>query len=808
VSRVRITVLLQKRSDRALADIPSTNTATNWLLLALTALFFLSGASALIYQVLWLRLLGLVFGVTVYAASTVWASFMAGLAAGSLAAGRLADRVSHPLRWFAATELAIGLSAASTPWMFDLLRDHAFTLLPSDDSSFAHATALRFAVAFAVLVVPTTLMGATLPLVLKSSLSRSTSIGTATGLLYGSNTTGAIAGTLAAGLFLIPRLGMTSTFRIAAAVNVIAALCALAVAAGSPRVAATTEGSFVPIRPVEPRMSSLVRRIVLATFTLSGAAALALEVIWLRAAVIIVGPTVYATSILLATVLFGIAAGSYLAAPWLRRARSWVLPLALLEGAIAISGVLSMDLLTRTSAVVGLLPSWLAAVLPPYLVPVAVASVLVALPTSFLMGIAFPIGLQLWAGPDQGFDPSHTASRVGVFYALNVCGGIAGSLLAGFVLLPVLGSRISIVVVSVVALVSALALIAVSPQRGVRRGAIAAVAVVLFAIAARVVPEPAQSLLAQRHPNEPMIWLEEGVQTTASVHTFLGGRRRVMYLDGYHQAGDDGGNLGVHYKIGTLPLALHPNPHTALIVGLGGGSTAGALSRHARLEVDVVELSDTVVRAADFFRRTNFDVLRRPNVHLRVDDGRNYLATTRRRYDIITADTIQPVRAGAANLYSAEYFTLVRDALNDDGLALQWFAGTEAEYRLVARTFSQVFPFVTLWDDGTLMVGTKHPLKLSPSDFDWKLDVPELREALASIGIRSFDDVHRLYRAGSDDLRSFLGPGPVLTDDRPILEYFLALPRDRSLDLTRLRRDPREISDVPEVNSPGPDPAR
>jgi spermidine synthase len=776
------------------AGPPGSNPGPPWLLPALTGLFFLSGASALIYQVLWLRLLGLVFGVTVYAASTVWAGFMAGLAIGSLAAGRLADRVSHPLRWFAATELGIGLSAASTPWVFDLLRGYYAGPSPGLDDSFAQTTALHFAVSFAILLVPTTLMGATLPLVLRSSLSRSTTIGAATGLLYGGNTTGAIAGTLAAGLLLIPRVGMATTFRLAAALNIVAALCALAL---SPSIA-RAESRSAPSRDdrsVEPRVSALARTIVLTTFTVSGAVALALEVIWLRAAVIIVGSTVYAASILLATILFGIAAGSYLAAPWLNRGRSWLLPLATLEGAIAISGVLSIALLTRTTAVAAALPASLAAALPPYLVPVVTASVLVALPTSLLMGVAFPVGLHLWASGDDGGNQPRLASRVGLFYALNVCGGIAGSLLAGFVLLPLLGSRLSVIAVSGVTLLTSLMLLGVSQGRNRRvRGAIAVVVVAVFGAAAWSAPEPAQSLLAQRHPTEPMIWLEEGIQTTASIHTFLGGRRRVMYLDGYHQAGDDGGSRSTHYKIGTLPLAIHPNPHTALVVGLGGGSTAGAMSRYSRLAVDVVELSETVVRAADFFSHINFDVLKRPNVHLRVDDGRNYLATTRQRYDVITADTIQPVRAGAANLYSAEYFTLVRDALNDDGLALQWFAGTDAEYRLVARTFSQVFPFVTLWDDGTLMVGTKQPLALSPSDFNWKLQVPELREALASIEVRSFDDLLTLYRAGSDDLRAFLGPGPVLTDDRPILEYFLSLPRDRLLDLRAVRRDPQDIA--------------
>jgi spermidine synthase len=151
------------------------------------------------------------------------------------------------------------------------------------------------------------------------------------------------------------------------------------------------------------------------------------------------------------------------------------------------------------------------------------------------------------------------------------------------------------------------------------------------------------------------------------------------------------------------------------------------------------------------------------------------------------------VRAGSASLYSREYFTLVRDRLNDNGVAVQWFAGTEAEYNLVARTFASVFPYVTVWNGGALLVGTKRPLQLSPSDFNWKLQVPELKNAFASIGIDSFDDLIALFWAGPEDLRRFVGNGPLLTDDRPILEFFLSLPRDKEPDFSALKGDVSQV---------------
>jgi spermidine synthase len=361
-----------------------------------------------------------------------------------------------------------------------------------------------------------------------------------------------------------------------------------------------------------------------------------------------------------------------------------------------------------------------------------------------------------------------------------------------------LGTRFSIVAISACTWLFSAALMLCAPVRmPLKLAGSIGIALVVGVIAFRA-GDPVAVLLEQRLPFQPVLWREEGVQTTATINAF-GPRRRSMHLDGYHQAGDDGAALGVHYTIGTLPVALHANPHDALIVGLGGGATAGAMSRYSRLNLDVVELSDTVVRASAFFNHVNFNLLAKPNVHLRLDDGRNYLASTSRHYDIITADVIQPVRAGSASLYSKEYFQLVFDRLNDDGVALQWFSGTADEYRLVARTLESVFPHVTAWGDGTLLVATKQPLQLSADDFNWKLQVPELREMFATIGIRSFDDLMAQFKAGPAELEPYVGAGMVLTDDRPVLEYFLTLPRTRELDVSALKGDPAQVLRRPDT---------
>ena len=237
-------------------------------------------------------------------------------------------------------------------------------------------------------------------------------------------------------------------------------------------------------------------------------------------------------------------------------------------------------------------------------------------------------------------------------------------------------------------------------------------AAVLFVSEAMEVPDPERLARRRGLLSGPTLWHEEGAQTTVVVTGYEKPvHGRVLYLNGRHQANDSAAMVFIHRRIGLLPAVLHAHPRQALVVGLGGGATAGGLSQFPGLAVDVVELSGEVVRGAAFFSHVNFDVLNRSNVTTRVDDGRNHLLRTTKRYDVITADAILPHHAGSNNLNSVEYFRLVRDRLAPDGVALHWNGGTtEAEYQMILRAFVEAFPLATLWGDGTLMVGVKEPL--------------------------------------------------------------------------------------------------
>jgi spermidine synthase len=328
--------------------------------------------------------------------------------------------------------------------------------------------------------------------------------------------------------------------------------------------------------------------------------------------------------------------------------------------------------------------------------------------------------------------------------------------------------------------------------------AVGGVAVGLFAMTAvTLVPNPWTAALANRFPGEQLLWEEEGPQTTVSIHRLPDGSSH-MYLDGLHQADTVPGAVETHRRIGSLPMAVHPDPEEALVIGLGGGPTAGGVAAFGYRDVDVVELSDEVVQGARlFFSGVNGDVLDQPNVDVRVDDGRNYMLTTDKKYDVITADIIVPEHAGAATVWSVDYWRVARDALKDDGIMVQWIpARYDAEYRYIMRSFLEVFPNATLWERGSMLVGSKHPLTLDRAAFERKLEDPQARAAMQAVGITDFDALVAKYTAGPDEMRAFVGHGPLLTDDRPRLEYsrYLDLvPRPPGWSPLGADRDPREI---------------
>ncbi|MCA1561613.1 MAG: fused MFS/spermidine synthase, partial [Acidobacteria bacterium] len=500
-------------------------------------------------------------------------------------------------------------------------------------------------------------------------------------------------------------------------------------------------------------------------------------VVWFRVLVYFVPATTYAFSTMLAAVLVGLAAGSFAATPLLARSDRLLRRLAWLQFGTALAVPLA-----ATALAAAYRTGW-------HTTADVHVSLFLAFPAAFLMGMSYPIGLHAWAGGGRS-GVRLDATKIGDLNSVNLLGGIIGAIAGGFLVLPVLGSRAGLAVLSAIYLVSFFLLL--REIKGARwQRALMVLASAAFLLAALDIPDMLEAVSGRRYPaGERLFWRQEGAQTTATVRIRpLGGR--LLYLNGLPQASDAPEMVRLHRLIGHLPMALHPHPTRAIVIGLGGGATPGAVSQHDAT-VDLVELSSSVVEGAAWFSHINYDVINRPNVRVRIDDGRNFLLSASNRYDVVTADLIQPEHAGAGNLYSREYFSLVRGALAPGGLVLQWIGHrSEVEYKLILRTFLDVFPATTLWADGQLLVGAMEPLVIRRDAFERKLQWPETRQALEAIDLDSFERLLGLYVAGSEELRTFVGAGEILTDDRPLVEYFKSLPTDgrNAVDLSSLRGD-------------------
>jgi spermidine synthase len=715
----------------------------------------------------------------VYAASTVLAAFMGGLGIGSALAGYVLARVRRPLLVFGIAEILIGLSALATPLVLDAASNLYAAIYPATGGSLLVLTAARLLTGFVVLLVPTALMGMTLPVLSASAVVRHGALGSHISALYAVNTAGAVTGAVVTGFYLIGAIGIQRSFVLGAAVNVLVGVGALVLARrGGDALEIATDAAPAANATV---MTSAAPKAIGAVVLLSGLVSLALEIVWFRMLVQYLAATTYAFTAMLAMVLIGIAVGGAIATHVLRRRRDWTAVLVIIQLVTAVTALASATFLGRSyTAGWDIAGDWQ-------------ASAAAILPVSVLMGLTFPMALHVATAGVAAASPLVVARRVGGLYSLNVLGAIVGALLGGFLLIPWLGTRRSLIVLAAVYGSSALLLI-FRHRRRLQLSLAALLATAAFIMLARVVPDPFSAAYARRYGRDMReFWRDEGAQTAVSVH--VSEFRRSLYLDGLHQANDTPEMVTLHRIIGHLPMVLHPSPREALVVGLGGGATAGAVSQHAGTRVRIVELSDGVRKAAAFFAHINYDVLNRPNVRLRVDDGRNFLLLSGERFDVITADIIQPVHAGAGNLYSREYFALVKNALHEGGIALQWIGRRpQTQYELIMRTFLDVFPHTTLWLDGSLMVGSTVPLRISSEAFAGKLASPETAAALRDVGLTSFETLTRWYDAGSEALRRFVGSGPLLSDDRPLVEYHRSLPAEPgTLDTSSLKGDVRDI---------------
>ncbi|HSC70733.1 MAG TPA: fused MFS/spermidine synthase [Candidatus Methylomirabilis sp.] len=781
--------------------------------------FFLSGASGLVYEIVWMRMLGLVFGHAVFAVTTVLAAFMGGLALGAALLGRLIDRWGRPLRVYAVLEGAIGLYALVAPALFAAAQTAYVWLYRTLGLSLPGLTLIQFILVSLILLVPTTLMGASLPVLGRFFIRHLDGLGRKVGDLYALNTAGAVLGSAAAGFFLLPALGVTVTTILAAAANLgIGAWALMADRWGGALSEASAlrpraEESVPPGLPADGP-PTLPMRLVLIGVGISGAASMMYEVAWTRALRLVVGSSIYAFSAMLTTFLVGLALGSFLFGRIWGRRRVEPILFAWFEIAAGLTALLLIPTFARLPELVLSLFSVLS--------PSAGGAVLIQFALSFLVmivpvtviGGTFPCAVQICsrALPRLGRD-------IGTVYSVNTTGTIAGAVLAGFFLIPWLGAQGAMTLAAALNTAVGLAVLAAVPcVRPIRRLAGIPIALLflvgmllfpgwdrqvmlggvsIYATKFTSAPDPA-ARFREEISSRQLVFHREGLNSTVAVERT--DRATSLKVDGKVDA-SNGVDMATQLMSGHLPVLLHPRPERVLVIGLGSGVTVGALAQHAAIrEITVVELEPAVVEASAFFTKENRSALADPRVRVVIADGRNFILADTQRYDVITSEPSNPWMAGVANLFSLEFYRLARQRLADGGLMVQWLHGYSLfprELRMIVNTFGQVFPHSTLWatiPGDYLMVGAASPLPVDYALLERRIAAsPTVREDLASLRLDSPLDLLTFFLLDETALARLADGVPANTDDKPLLEFAapLALYADTIGENTRLLRSAR-----------------
>ncbi|MCC6850017.1 MAG: fused MFS/spermidine synthase [Deltaproteobacteria bacterium] len=729
------------------------------------ACFVLSGFAALLYQTVWTRQFAFVFGTADLAVATVLAAYMGGLAFGAAVATRLAPRITRPLLAYGVLELAIAIAALLVPFAIRGASTIAVSLFGSGDappSAGAGAlAAFHLGAAFGILLVPTACMGATLPLLARATVTSDAELGARIGMLYALNTVGAVGGAIAAAFALLPRLGLERTVWIGAAANAIVFVLA----------AATARGTDRPVASFDVRSEPPADRawIVLVVLLLSGATSFAYEVLWTRLLAHVLGGSTYAFATMLATFLAGIALGAALAARLATTPGRALRGLALAELGIAAG---SLAAFRAMDALPGLALRLGAGREPTAPGNVALAG-LAMLPSALAIGATFPFAVRALArGPEEA---AVTSARV---YAWNTVGAILGAVGAGFVLMPLLGY------VDLVAAAAALNLtLAACVAFGASPRAPWIGAAALGGLLALLVRPPA------------MPWTLVGTsplsvgRETAPPEFFAVGRSAgvaVAREGGVYKLRTNGLPEGVmlpprRYRraipdrwLGALPFAARPDAQRVLVVGLGAGTALEALPRTLP-DVDLIEIEPRVIEANRRFRAERaVDPLALAGLHLYVNDARGALNLTTKRYDIVVSQPSHPWTAGASHLYTREFFRVVRDHLEADGVFVQWIDLELVDRPLFATilaTLLDAFPEVRVYRPffrGTaLFLASAAPLAVEANAARAIAAAP--RE-LARAGIQTPEDVAAAFGLDTGGARALAAGAPLTTDDRNLLE--------------------------------------
>lgn len=712
----------------------------------------LSGFSALVYQLIWVRLLGLVFGVSSFAVATVVAVFLLGLGLGSWLFGKWSERTRDPLKLYMVVELGIAaLSLLSYLVISDLplyryLYEYAYNHL-----DFYGMSLVRLTLSMLVLLPPVVLIGGTLPLVSKYFLTVPAAFGSGFSRVYYLNTLGAFAGALLTGFVLVRYVGVFMTLMIAVGGNL--AVAALVALGRSETVA----------RRAEPAQEESPRSYMLAVLFVTGFISLSYEMLWARILSTFGLSTSQAFSLIVAGFLLGFSAGSFVVSRMIDRRRDLEGMFGIVCVLTALGGAAVLFLFQRFEAATALLDRSLP-------VDALTASLALAFAVSFtpavFMGILFPLGLKIYAR-----DIHRIGAKAGNIFFANTAGCVLGSLLTGFVLIPFTGMwNTTLLLVNLSLLIAVIMLL-----RGRRASAPGWAFLVSTVVMANLLVFSDGKTFHKEMGDLRVVYYAEGLSGT--VTALETGGYRGLFVDGQNVSGTDRALLADSKMLAHLPLLLNDDPQSALTVGYGTGTTSGSMLLHG-VDVHAVEIEEKILEAAPLFGGVNRDSYADPGLKIVLDDARNYIGFTDERFDVIVTDVTNLKYKRNPYLYTRKYFRIMQDALAEDGIAAAWVpvGGLSFEdLQTLIATFDQVYPHTTVWfftpypTHFIILLGMPKEPAIALAELEQKMH--KVREDLETISVENVYEVASMLLLGEQDVDDLVAGARIHTDDRPILEF-------------------------------------
>jgi len=840
----------------------------DWLLLVGLFCFFFSGAAGLIYQVVWTRMLSQIFGNTTYAIATVLSAFMAGLAIGSYWFGKIADRGKNDFLLYGILEAGVGVYGFLVPWFFAGAQKIYGPIFSLNESYPFLFNLFLFFLSFVLLVFPTLLMGATLPVLSRFFVRSFAQFGRRVGDLYATNTLGAVIGCAAGGFYLIPVFGMRATVYVAAGVNMLIALVILivdrlrepepvAAEAAAETATVSQDGANAPAQG-----STYLDWVLLGSFALSGFASLVYENAWTRSLTLVIGSSIYSFSTMLVTFLIGLALGGFIYARVLGNKEARLSTFGLIELWVGLSALATIPLFERLPLIFVRLLHGFGDTFTVFLYLQVFLSALVMFIPTVLLGMTFPLVARLFTQSLY-----RVGSGVGSSYAANTVGAVLGAFAGGFILIPNIGVQNTIIFGVVLNLLIGCwlllsdARLALVPRYALGLAVLVLAAIVPFKVRRwdpnvltsgvtiyndRYEALPSDSLRIEEMKRDEVLFYREGLTTTVSVHKILGSD--YIYFKSNGKIDGSYGDALSQLMTSYIAMMLHPKAETALTIGLGSGMSAKALATFKSLkDIEVIEIEPAMIEASKFFDRQSVpvdkfpagvsfpgddskgriwydaaakrlyykgvmtdaertelmnrsedrdyramidrlyrnarhsrhsSVLEDPRVRVIPTDGRNYILATPKYYDVITAEPSNPWIAGIANLYTREFYQVVKSKIKDDGIFAQWFHNysmSPDDFRMVFRTFAEAFPHVSLWsmkESDFLLIGSKKEQSFDYPAVKAIFDNNEmLRSDLQYLGLSDVYAVQGFYRMNRDGFLAFSKGARINTDDGAELEF-------------------------------------